>query len=131
MGYVRGCNDMNPQNHVPPNAEDVETAMVIAVSFRSMRSSQLPVGGEPRTPLQQRPLLTIDEAATYLNVPARWVADAVRQRKVRCTRIGKHIRFRIERGHGRGDRDGPSGSRCLGIPEVVITPRVFRTQLPG
>jgi excisionase family DNA binding protein len=48
------------------------------------------VGGEPR---QQRSLLTIDEAATYLNVPARWVADAVRQRKVRCTRIGKHIRF--------------------------------------
>jgi excisionase family DNA binding protein len=69
---------------------------VIAVSFRSMRSSQLPVGGEPRTPPQQRPLLTIDEAATYLNVPARWVADAVRQRKVRCTRIGKHIRFRVE-----------------------------------
>ena len=49
---------------------------------------------EPRTP-QQRPLMTIDEAATYLNVP-RWVADAVRQRKVRCTRIGKHIRFRLE-----------------------------------
>lgn len=43
-----------------------------------------------------RPLLNIDEAAAYLNVPARWVADAVRQRKVRCTRIGKHVRFRIE-----------------------------------
>ena len=60
-----------------------------------MRSSQLPAD-EPRTPPQQRPLLTIDEAATYLNVPARWVADAVRQRRVRCTRIGKHIRFRVE-----------------------------------
>ena len=69
---------------------------MVAVSFKSMRSSQLPMGGEPRTPPQQRPLLTIDEAATYLNVPARWVADAVRQRKVRCTRIGKHIRFRVE-----------------------------------
>jgi excisionase family DNA binding protein len=45
---------------------------------------------------QRQPLLTIDEAAAYLNVPARWVADAVRQRKVRCTRIGKHVRFRIE-----------------------------------
>ena len=43
-----------------------------------------------------RPLLNIDEAAAYLNVPARWVADAVRQRKLRCTRIGKHVRFRIE-----------------------------------
>ncbi len=47
-------------------------------------------------PASYRPLLTIDEAAAYLNVPARWVADAVRLRKVRCTRIGKHVRFRIE-----------------------------------
>ncbi len=47
-------------------------------------------------PAPYRPLLTIDEAAVYLNVPERWVADAVRQRKVRCTRIGKHVRFRIE-----------------------------------
>lgn len=41
-------------------------------------------------------LLSLDEAATYLNVPRRWVADAVRQRRIRCTRIGKHVRFRIE-----------------------------------
>jgi len=47
-------------------------------------------------PAPYRPLLNIDEAAAYLNVPARWVADAVRQHKVRCTRIGKHVRFRIE-----------------------------------
>ncbi len=44
----------------------------------------------------RRPLLTIDQAAAYLNVPARWVADAVRQHKIRCTRIGKHVRFRQE-----------------------------------
>lgn len=43
-----------------------------------------------------RGLLTIDEAAAYLNVPSRWVADAVRQHRVRCTRIGKHVRFRLE-----------------------------------
>lgn len=42
------------------------------------------------------PLLNVDEAAAYLNVPRRWVADAVRQRRIRCTRIGKHVRFRIE-----------------------------------
>jgi hypothetical protein len=36
-----------------------------------------------------------------------------------------------QRGHGRGYRDGPSGSRCLGMPEVVIPHRVFRPQLPG
>jgi excisionase family DNA binding protein len=47
------------------------------------------------TPEQQH-LMNIDEAAAYLNVPARWVADAVRQRKVRCTRIGKHVRFRMK-----------------------------------
>ena len=51
--------------------------------------------GEPA--LEHQPaLFTIDEAAAYLNVPARWVADAVRQRRVRCTRIGKHVRFRLE-----------------------------------
>lgn len=42
------------------------------------------------------PLLTTVEAAAYLNVPVRWVAEAVRQRKIRCTRIGKHVRFRVE-----------------------------------
>lgn len=47
------------------------------------------------TPLAP-PLLNVDEAAAYLNVPRRWVADAVRQRRIRCTRIGKHVRFRIE-----------------------------------
>lgn len=46
--------------------------------------------------MPSRPLLNIDEAAEYLNVPSRWIADAVRQRKVRCSRIGKHVRFRIE-----------------------------------
>lgn len=39
-------------------------------------------------------LLTVAEAAAYLNVPQRWVSDAVRARKIRCTRIGKHVRFR-------------------------------------
>jgi len=60
-----------------------------------MRSSQVTVLA-PQPPPPGRPLLTIDEAAEYLNVPARWVADAVRQRRVRCTRIGKHVRFRLE-----------------------------------
>ena len=38
-------------------------------------------------PLEQH-LFTIAEAASYLNVPQRWVAEAVRTRRVRCTRIG-------------------------------------------
>lgn len=41
-------------------------------------------------------LLTIPEAAEYLHVPERWVREAVRLRKVRCTRLGKHVRFRLE-----------------------------------
>jgi excisionase family DNA binding protein len=44
-------------------------------------------------PLSPNQLLTIPEAARYLNVPVRWVQDAVAQRRVRCTRIGKHVRF--------------------------------------
>jgi excisionase family DNA binding protein len=41
-------------------------------------------------------LLTIPEAAEFLNVPVRWLQDAVQQRRVRCTRIGKHVRFTVE-----------------------------------
>lgn len=41
-------------------------------------------------------LLTTKEAAEQLNVPERWVADAVRAGLIRCTRLGKHIRFRPE-----------------------------------
>lgn len=44
----------------------------------------------------QPALLTIAEAAEYLHVPERWVREAVRLRKVRCTRLGKHVRFRVE-----------------------------------
>lgn len=51
---------------------------------------------EPGTDDGRRPLLTIAEAADYLNVPQRWVAQAVRLRRVRCTRLGKHVRFRAE-----------------------------------
>jgi excisionase family DNA binding protein len=50
----------------------------------------------PESPPSDRSLLTIDEAAAYLNVPAHWVSDAVRLRRVPCTRIGKHVRFRFE-----------------------------------
>ncbi len=52
--------------------------------------SDLPVSGEHGC------LLTITEAAAYLNVPRRWVSEAVRLQRVRCTRIGKHVRFRPE-----------------------------------
>src|SRR5687768_13886187 len=73
-GYVQVAMTSPPQKPTyPRKLRTSRPPWVIAVSFGSMRSSQLPVGGERRTPPQQRPLMTIDEAATYLNVPARWV----------------------------------------------------------
>ena len=39
----------------------------------------------------------IDELGHVNNVVyVRWVQDAVQQRRVRCTRIGKHVRFTAE-----------------------------------
>jgi excisionase family DNA binding protein len=63
--------------------------------LEGMRSRQS-VAGEPATQPRHQPLMTTDEAAKYLNVPARWVADAARQGKLRCTKIGRHVRFRVE-----------------------------------
>ena len=40
--------------------------------------------------------LTISEAAKSHNGPQVGFQEAVRQRKVRCTRLGKHVRFRLE-----------------------------------
>ena len=36
-----------------------------------------------------------------------------------------------QRGHGRGDRDGPSGSRCLWMPRGGDPASCVRLQLPG
>jgi excisionase family DNA binding protein len=41
----------------------------------------------------QRPLLTIAEAAAYLNIPVTTLRDKVTQRAVPFTRIGRHVRF--------------------------------------
>lgn len=43
-----------------------------------------------------QPLYDVEGAAAYLNIPARWVADAVRDGKIRHERFGKHIRFTHE-----------------------------------
>ncbi len=44
-------------------------------------------------PAQARSLYDVEGAADYLNIPARWVADAVRDGRIRHERFGKHIRF--------------------------------------
>jgi excisionase family DNA binding protein len=38
-------------------------------------------------------LLTIAEAADYLNVPFTWLRDKVTAREVPHTRLGRHVRF--------------------------------------
>ena len=39
------------------------------------------------------PLLTLDEAAGILRVPASWLRHRVANREIACTRLGRHIRF--------------------------------------
>jgi excisionase family DNA binding protein len=41
-------------------------------------------------------LLTIAEAAEYLNVPFTWLRDKVSAREVPHTRLGRHVRFTPE-----------------------------------
>ncbi|MCW2757389.1 MAG: hypothetical protein JWO46_1135 [Nocardioidaceae bacterium] len=69
-------------------------------------------------------LMTITEAAAYLNVPRRWVAEAVRLHRVRYTRIGKHVRFRAEH----LDELIEAGEEpVLGPPSLSMVPRQQRT----
>ena len=63
-------------------------------------------------------LLTIPEAAEYLHVPERWVREAVRLRKIRCTRLGKHVRFRVEH----LDELVAAGEQPVTGPPVRLTP---------
>lgn len=62
----------------------------VGVLMRTKRNDDS--GTLPLLALPNR-LLTIQEAADYLNVSARWVQDAVQHRRIRCTRIGKHVRI--------------------------------------
>jgi excisionase family DNA binding protein len=39
------------------------------------------------------PLLTADDAAGLLSVRRSWVYDAVRDGRLPCVRVGKHVRF--------------------------------------
>jgi excisionase family DNA binding protein len=39
------------------------------------------------------PLLTVEQAAAMLAVPASWLKQRVASHMVACTRLGRHIRF--------------------------------------
>lgn len=70
-------------------------------------------------------LLSIAEAAAYLNVPVRWVQDAVQQRRIRCTRIGKHVRFTI----GNLQELIEAGEQPVTAPPATLKPPVRRSRL--
>ena len=38
-------------------------------------------------------LLETDEAATFLNVPATWLASMARERKIKSIKLGHYVRF--------------------------------------
>lgn len=40
-------------------------------------------------------LLNTDEAAEILNVPATWLAQAARENRIKVTRIGHYVRFKM------------------------------------
>ena len=86
-----------PTNGRPSCRTEVMTPPLSTMTTDRRLCSPRWKGTVPLVERAPRPaLLTIAEAAEYLHVPERWVQEAVRQRRVRCTRLGKHLRFRIE-----------------------------------
>ncbi|WP_448058739.1 helix-turn-helix domain-containing protein [Cellulomonas hominis] len=56
------------------------------------RGHHVPVPGVPGLDVPSR-LLTIEDAAHVLSIPATTLAKMVTARQVPCTRVGKHVRF--------------------------------------
>lgn len=71
-----------------PNAPSTDAAAPSAAAGPSDASR-----ARPGLPAPQ--LMTVEEAAAYLNVSPHWLAEAVRQRRIRCTRLGRLVRFRL------------------------------------
>jgi excisionase family DNA binding protein len=40
------------------------------------------------------PLLSVEEAAAYLNSTTRWIRRSVAERRIRFTRLGRRLAFR-------------------------------------
>ena len=60
---------------------------------RQQTESTARVQGEVRRPA---PLLTTGEAADYLNLPASWVGQEARAKRLPCVELGRYRRFRVE-----------------------------------
>ena len=55
--------------------------------------NQLQLDVEPRFAHLEEPLLTPADAAKLLVVKTSWIYEAVRDGRLPCVRIGRHIRF--------------------------------------
>lgn len=55
--------------------------------------NQLQLNVEPRFARLEEPLLTPADAAQLLVVKTSWIYEAVRDGRLPCVRIGRHIRF--------------------------------------
>jgi excisionase family DNA binding protein len=55
--------------------------------------NQLRLDVEPRFARLEEPLLTPADAARLLVVKTSWIYEAVRDGRLPCVRIGRHIRF--------------------------------------
>ena len=84
---------------------------------------------QPTRPGPVDRLLTIQQAAAYLNVPARTLGEKARLREVPFTRIFKHIRF-TPAGHRGDHRQGPRGHHGpVGQPPASVV-RSWRSLTP-
>jgi excisionase family DNA binding protein len=53
-------------------------------------------GAQRARPSLETPLLTATEAAALLAVRPSWVYEAIRDHRLPCLRVGRHIRFTRE-----------------------------------
>ena len=58
-----------------------------------MTDQQLGLNPPPPSARLQEPLLKPDQAAALLAVRTSWVYEAVRNGRLPCLRIGRHVRF--------------------------------------
>ena len=60
---------------------------------RATTTLDSPSRPEPPNPKLYEPLLRPQDAARLLSVRPSWVYEAVRERRLPCVRVGRHIRF--------------------------------------
>jgi excisionase family DNA binding protein len=78
----------------------------------------------PAAPPDVPLLLTVEEAAAALHVPASWLRGKVAEHAVECTRLGRHVRFTHEQLHA---LIANSAQPVVSRPATGLTRRSRRT----